>query len=186
MNEISFKKQGAVYAAVTDGKGQMYIQIKGKKAGSLTISQYIDGMEPVVMEVNKFQNSIFGIYVPEGLKILLESDVEVEACKYVAVSSSNAAGGSFELKKASDSELGGVMTGFSQSGKNYPLSVDGSGKAYVNVPWTDTTYVAAKTSALGLVKQAAAVTDATGEPDAHTQLNALLASLRTAGVLATA
>lgn len=33
--------------------------------------------------------------------------------------------------------------------------------------------------------QAAAVSDATGSEDAHTQLNALLASLRAAGILAT-
>lgn len=47
---------------------------------------------------------------------------------------------------------------------------------------TDTTYAAASASTLGLVKQAAAVADATD--DAVTTVNALLASLRTAGILA--
>ena len=42
----------------------------------------------------------------------------------------------------------------------------------------------ASSSAIGGVKQGAAVTDATGSEDAHTKLNALLASLRTAGVIA--
>ena len=42
----------------------------------------------------------------------------------------------------------------------------------------------ASTSAIGGVKQGSAVTNASGSEDAHTQLNALLASLRTAGVIA--
>lgn len=46
------------------------------------------------------------------------------------------------------------------------------------------TLSAATTSAIGGVKKGAAVTDATSSEDAHTQLNALLASLRTAGVIA--
>lgn len=48
---------------------------------------------------------------------------------------------------------------------------------------TDTTYSAATVSALGLVKQAAAVTDATSET-VTAQLNALLGALRTAGIVA--
>ena len=48
---------------------------------------------------------------------------------------------------------------------------------------SDTTYSAATASVLGLVKQAAAVADATSET-VTTQLNALLAALRTAGIVA--
>lgn len=48
---------------------------------------------------------------------------------------------------------------------------------------TDTTYEAATASTLGLVKQAAAVADATADTQLA-QLNALLASLRTAGIIA--
>ena len=53
---------------------------------------------------------------------------------------------------------------------------------------SDTTYSAATGSALGLVKQAAAVADCTAAGDnavsVETQLNALLAALRTAGIIA--
>lgn len=38
---------------------------------------------------------------------------------------------------ASSSNLGGIKLGYTQSGKNYPVSVDANGRAYVNVPWTD-------------------------------------------------
>ena len=48
---------------------------------------------------------------------------------------------------------------------------------------TDTTYSAATASAAGLVKQAAAVADATSET-VTAQLNALLSALRTAGIVA--
>ena len=48
---------------------------------------------------------------------------------------------------------------------------------------TDTTYGAAAADTPGLVKQAAAVADATSET-VTTQLNALLAALRTAGIIA--
>ena len=94
-------------------------------------------------------------------------------------------GVSYELPEASDSVMGGIQLGFTQSGKKYPVALE-SGKAYVEVPWTDnnTTYQAANSSTLGLVKQGAKVDDATGQEDAHTQLNALLTSLRNAGIIA--
>ena len=52
---------------------------------------------------------------------------------------------------ASASKAGVVQLGFTQTDKKYPLAVEG-GKAYVEVPWTNTTYNTATASALGLVK----------------------------------
>lgn len=90
----------------------------------------------------------------------------------------------YTLAVASASALGGIQLGFAQTGKKYPVAVENN-KAYVEVPWTDnnTTYNAANASTLGLVKQGAAVADA-GTDDVQAKLNALLASLRTAGVIA--
>ena len=42
------------------------------------------------------------------------------------------------LKAATSTELGGIKIGYTQSGKNYPVKLDGSNNAYVNVPWVDT------------------------------------------------
>lgn len=39
---------------------------------------------------------------------------------------------------ASNDNIGGIKTGYTQSGKNYPVTLDENKKAYVNVPWTDT------------------------------------------------
>ena len=45
----------------------------------------------------------------------------------------------YVLPTASSSVLGGIKTGYSENGKNYPVELDSSGKAFVNVPWTDST-----------------------------------------------
>lgn len=44
----------------------------------------------------------------------------------------------YSLPTASSTTKGGITLGYSQSGKNYPVALDSTGKAYVNVPWTDT------------------------------------------------
>lgn len=46
----------------------------------------------------------------------------------------------YSLPTASSTIKGGIILGYSQNGKNYPVALDSNGKAYVNVPWTDTTY----------------------------------------------
>lgn len=62
-------------------------------------------------------------------------------------------GGDYQLPSATDSALGGIKIGYVASEKNYPVQLDGSDKAYVNVPWTDTntTYDLATTSTNGLM-----------------------------------
>lgn len=94
-----------------------------------------------------------------------------------------------EITKASNDALGGIKIGYSQNAKNYPVSLDSDGKAFVNVPWTDnnTTYSAANTTTLGLVKQAATV-EALEEADeiatVISTVNTLISNLKTAGVVA--
>lgn len=63
------------------------------------------------------------------------------------------AGGMTSIPQASSSALGGIKIGYSDNGRNYAVELDSSGKAYVNVPWTDTntTYGVATTSANGLM-----------------------------------
>ena len=63
------------------------------------------------------------------------------------------AGGITSIPQASSSALGGIKIGYSDNGRNYAVELNSSGKAYVNVPWTDTntTYNVATTSANGLM-----------------------------------
>ena len=44
----------------------------------------------------------------------------------------------YTLPVATNSALGGIKIGYTESGKNYPVELDGNNKAFVNVPWTDT------------------------------------------------
>lgn len=55
------------------------------------------------------------------------------------------------IPKATTSALGGVMLGYTNSGRNYKLELDSNGKAFVNVPWTNTTYGNATTEEGGLM-----------------------------------
>lgn len=60
----------------------------------------------------------------------------------------------YSLPTASSTTKGGITLGYSQSGKNYPVVLDSTGKAYVNVPWidTNTTYDLATSTKNGLMK----------------------------------
>lgn len=62
----------------------------------------------------------------------------------------------YTLPTASASVLGGILIGYGTSGRNYAVLLDGSGKAYVNVPWTDTntTYGLATSTNDGLMMSA--------------------------------
>jgi len=81
-------------------------------------------------------------------------------------------GGKLIIEQGAEVEISGVAY---TAGDN--ITIVGN-----KISATDTTYKAATASTRGLVKQAAAVADATN--DAVTTVNALLASLRAAGILA--
>ena len=58
------------------------------------------------------------------------------------------------VPKATASAYGGIKTGFPESGKNYPVELDSSGRAYVSVPWVNTTY---SLSSFGITATAAEI-----------------------------
>lgn len=95
----------------------------------------------------------------------------------------------YKLPLASNNTRGGIKSGYQQNDKNYPVQINDQEQAYVSVPWTDnnTTYAAATTSVLGLVKKGAAVAPAATGADAAalvTKINELLTSLKNAGIIA--
>ena len=61
----------------------------------------------------------------------------------------------YSLPRATAGALGGIKTGYANSGKNYKVQVDSLGNAFVSVPWenTNTTYGLASTAANGLLRQ---------------------------------
>lgn len=131
---------------------------------NIKISKFVAGLD-----LDKNRKKLLITFIEELIKESTESD--------------------YKLPLASANTRGGIKSGYQQNGKNYPVQIDAQEQAYVSVPWTDnnTTYAAATTSVLGLVKKGAAVAPAATEADAAalvTKINELLTSLKNAGIIA--
>lgn len=72
---------------------------------------------------------------------------------------------SYTLPVATNGALGGIQIGYTENGKNYPVELAAE-KAFVNVPWTDTTPSVMTVSTLGTAKlrSSVAVTQAAIDP----------------------
>lgn len=131
---------------------------------NIKISKFVAGLD-----LDKNRKKLLITFIKELIKESTESD--------------------YKLPLASANTRGGIKSGYEQNGKNYPVQINAQEQAYVSVPWTDnnTTYAAATTSVLGLVKKGAAVAPAATEADAAalvTKINELLTSLKNAGIIA--
>lgn len=130
---------------------------------NIKISKFVDGLN-----LDKNRKKLIITFIKELIKESTESD--------------------YKLPLASADTLGGIKSGYQQNGKNYPVQINTQEQAYVSVPWTDnnTTYAAATTSVLGLVKKGAAVAPAVPDvnlTDLTTKVNELITSLKTAGII---
>lgn len=131
---------------------------------NIKISKFVAGLD-----LDKNRKKLLITFIEELIKESTESD--------------------YKLPLASNNTRGGIKSGYQQNGKNYPVQINAQEQAYVSVPWTDnnTTYAAATTSVLGLVKKGAAVAPAATGADAAalvTKINELLTSLKNAGIIA--
>lgn len=90
-----------------------------------------------ILKIVKADDTIDTVSIPttsiNGYGFMDESDKR--KLDGIAVNANN-----YSLPTASSTTKGGITLGYSQSGKNYPVMLDNTGKAYVNVPWIDTTY----------------------------------------------
>lgn len=131
---------------------------------NIKISKFVAGLD-----LDKNRKKLLITFIEELIKESTESD--------------------YKLPLASANTRGGIKSGYVQNDKNYPVQINDQEQAYVSVPWTDnnTTYAAATTSVLGLVKKGAAVVPAATGADAAalvTKINELLTSLKNAGIIA--
>ena len=131
---------------------------------NIKISKFVDGLN-----LDKNRKKLLITFIEELIKESTESD--------------------YKLPLASDNTRGGIKSGYPQNGKNYPVQINAQEQAYVSVPWTDnnTTYVAATTSVLGLVKQGAAVENLPAGATIYLvvgRFNDLLTKLKNAGIIA--
>lgn len=68
-----------------------------------------------------------------------------------------------ELPVATTNALGVIKIGYSANNKNYPVKLDNNSRAYVSVPWNDTSYGVFGASANGLVPMASTSNKITAE-----------------------
>ena len=115
----------------------------GQAIGSLSVQgrKIIATKNVTIPEVPSYTLSISGttLTLNPNLEGLQSSSIEIPATEYgLATSNVN----------------GLIKIGYATSGKNYAVQLDGNGRAYVNVPWTDnnTTYGLATSNANGLIK----------------------------------
>lgn len=125
----------------------------------------ITDKETLVGLLNDLRSEITAT-VPTRLSQLQNDDHTVKDAKYVHTDNNYTASerqklagvaenaNNYSLPSATAERLGGIKTGYANSGKNYKIQLDSQGNAYVNVPWTDnnTTYAQATSDKLGLVK----------------------------------
>lgn len=94
-------------------------------------------------EENQVKFSLLNIDEGEINSIYLEQASKLRAGVMTASDKSKLDGiannaNNYSLPTASSTIKGGITLGYSQNGKNYPVALDSTGKAYVNVPWIDT------------------------------------------------
>ncbi len=130
---------------------------------NIKISKFVAGLN-----LDKDRKKLLITFIKELIKESTESD--------------------YQLPLASANTRGGIKSGYPQNGKNYPVQINAQEQAYVSVPWTDnnTTYAAATTSVLGLVKKGVAVAPAASDAALAaltTKVNELITSLKNAGII---
>lgn len=145
--KIGYSATGKNYPVVLDGSGKMYVNV------------------PWTDTNTTYTNMEAASASAAGKAGLVPAPAAGAQGKYLRGDGTWQTPPSTTYAKADTSTLGLVMIGYAENGKNYPVELDGSGKMFVNVPWTDTntTYgVVGANGSTGLVKNGSTVTSASG------------------------
>lgn len=145
--KIGYSATGKNYPVVLDGSGKMYVNV------------------PWTDTNTTYSNMGAATSSAAGKAGLVPAPAAGAQGKYLRGDGTWQTPPNTTYAKASTSTLGLVMIGYTENGKNYPVELDGSGKMFVNVPWTDTntTYgVVGANGTTGLVKNGSTVTSTSG------------------------
>lgn len=145
--KIGYSANGKNYPVVLDGSGKMYVNV------------------PWTDTNTTYSNMGAATSSAAGKAGLVPAPAAGKQASFLRGDSTWVVPTNTTYAKANTSTLGLVMIGYAENGKNYPVELDGSGKMYVNVPWTDTntTYgVVGANGSTGLVKNGSTVTSASG------------------------
>lgn len=114
--KLGYTQNGKNYPVSVDANGKAYVNVPW------TDNQDLSGYVPTSRTVNGKA---------------LSSNISLTASDVGAATSGHNHDGTYlkSISAATSSAYGGIKIGYTQSGKNYPVQLDGNGKAYVNVPW---------------------------------------------------
>lgn len=122
---------------------------KNKAANELNITPYESQVNFTLLNIDgrEISDIVLGQATSTQAGVMISSDKK--KLDGIANNANN-----YSLPTASSTIKGGITLGYSQNGKNYPVVLDTNGKAYVNVPWIDTTttYSLATSTKDGLMK----------------------------------
>lgn len=125
---------------------------KNKAANELNITPHESQVNFTLLDIDggEISDTVLGQATSTQAGVMIPSDKK--KLDGIAEGANN-----YSLPTASSTIKGGITLGYSQNGKNYPVVLDTTGKAYVNVPWidTNTTYdlspYAKKSEAIGSI-----------------------------------
>ena len=141
--KIGFPESGQNYPVELNSSGQMFVNVPWTDT-KLTVDSALSSTS-----TNPVQNKVINSALSgKANSSHTHSTSQISGLATVATSGSYndlsnkpTIPSAYTLPKASSTALGGIMIGYAESGKNYPVELDSSGKAFVNVPWTDTNTV---------------------------------------------
>ena len=111
-----------------------------------------EGSADLFLSVTKGNDSKVSVHVPVASNL---TNGTMSATDKIKLDGIEAHANNYSLPLATASLRGGIQVGYAANGKNYPVQLSEE-KAYVNVPWTDTTYdltpYAKKNEAVGIIE----------------------------------
>lgn len=150
--KIGYPQSGKSYPVKLNTSGQMYVEVPWTDTTYQTASSSQNGLmsssdKAKLDSIQQGATSVqYAKSLDTGVKIgtitINSEPIEIFAPQ---------AGESVSYSQATSTELGLVKIGYEENGKNYPVELSDAGQMFVNVPWTDTIYQNATSSASGLM-----------------------------------
>lgn len=106
---------------------------KSEAVGSIDVQESASAVDFEYKDINGTRLGYFSLEKASENVAGVMSSADRKKLNGIADNANN-----YSLPTASSTTKGGITLGYPQSGKNYPIVLDSNGKAYVNVPWTDT------------------------------------------------
>jgi hypothetical protein len=129
----------------TNAKIKLYDANNENAESEIDASDFVkDGMLDSVEVVEKDGKQVlrftWNTDADKDVKDITDVELDKIITPYTAGEGITISDNTVSLNKAASDKLGGIKVGYATANQNYAVELDTDGKAYVAVPWTDTTY----------------------------------------------